>query len=115
MKKDREAEEEVLFYMPKSLKAELKIISARENKSIKEILNEQTSEFVKAHKDGNEQHLITSSMENEDFVGFPSMAIDYRKKKSYSSKYLQKDGRLNDMGKQMWGHVSQWQAILEKF
>ena len=111
---EKEEEKEVLFYMPKSLKTELAILAAREGKSIKEIMNEITAEYVKVHKEGNPQHLITKFSENEDFTGFPSMAIDYSKKKTWIEKYCNEDGRLNELGKELWGHVLQWKIELQK-
>lgn len=104
----------MLFYMPKSLKTEIKLLAAREGISMKDIMIEATKEHIKIHKPGNPQHLITSSMEDDDFVGFPSMGIGYDKKKDYIKKFLQKDGRINDLGKELLGHASQWTAELMK-
>ena len=114
MKIKKEAEVEVYFQMPEKLKRELKILASREGRTIKEILNEQTAKYVKVHKEGNPQHLMTNFTENEDFTGFPAMGIDFLKKKSYIKKYLSKDGRLNHTGKELWGHVNQWLAELQK-
>jgi hypothetical protein len=115
MKKEKEEEEEVLFYMPKSLKTEIRIIAAREGKSIKEIMNEISAEYAKGHKEGNDQHLITSFQEDEDMVGYPSMATSYDKKKAYVKKHCQEDGKLTDFGKILFGHISQWHSVLMKY
>ena len=115
MKKEKEEETELYMHMPKSLKQELQIIALREGSTMKDIINDITKDYVKKHKEGNTQHLISSFVENDDFQGFPSMGIDFINKKSYIEKFLQKDGSLNDLGKTLWGHVSQWQAELQKF
>lgn len=111
---DKVNEETVYFHMPEEIKKELKIVATREGRTIKDILNEITEEYVKAHKEGNSQHLLTSYQENEDFIGYPSMAIDFDKKKAYVTKYLQKDGRMNELGKAFWGHVNQWHSEMMK-
>ncbi len=108
------AEKLVNFELDTTIKTELDIISKRDGKSLKMIFGEFAREYVKIHKEGNEQHLLTSYTENEDFRGFPSMAIDKINKKNYIQKYLQKDGRLNAMGQELWGHILQWQAELQK-
>ena len=100
--------------MPISLKKELKILAVREGTTIKDILNKQTAEYVKIHKDGNPQHLMTNFLENENFGGFASLAVDYKRKKDYISKNLQKDGKLNKLGQEAWGHICQWHQELQK-
>jgi len=114
MKKIKEEEEEMLFYMPKSLKTELKLLAAREGISMKDIMIQATKEHIKVHKPGNPQHLITSSMENDDFVGFPSMGISFKNKKAYINKHLQEDNRLNKLGNELWSHVLQWYQELQR-
>lgn len=109
-----EEEDKVYFFMPKALKLELQLLAKREGKTLKEILNEQAADYVKVHKEGNPQHLMLKFLENEDFKGFPAMGIDYLNKKNYIKKYLQKDGKLNKLGQELWGHVSQWQSELQK-
>lgn len=112
--KNTEEEDKVYFFMPKALKLELQLLAKREGKTLKEILNEQAADYVKVHKEGNPQHLMLKFLENDDFKGFPAMGIDFEKKKNYSSKYLQNDGRLNNLGKELLGHVSQWNSVLMK-
>jgi hypothetical protein len=104
----------VNFFMRKDLKTELDILSKREGRSLKEIFNEVIEDYVKAHKEGNPQHLMESFIENEDFVGFPSVAIDFEKKKAYIEKNCQVDGRLTDFGKELLGHVTQYYSVLMK-
>jgi len=108
------AERGIMFQCEEALKKELDILSKREGRTLKEIMSELIKEYVKTHKEGNPQHLILKFMENEDFTGFPAMAIDYSKKKEYVLKFLQEDGKLNKLGRELWGHVSQWQLQLEK-
>ena len=90
------------------LHKELKLLAARESRSIKDIVTEQITEYIKVHKEGNPQHLITSSLENEDFLGFPSMATDTKNKK----KYLKKMPK--EMIEQMSYHIQEWQGFLKK-
>ncbi len=114
VKKSEEEEKLFNFFMKKSLKTELAIIAARDGTTLKEILNELAEDYAKKHKEGNDQHLMSSYLENEDFAGFPSMGIDFINKKNYINTYLQKDGRLNDLGKDLWGHILQWQSEMQK-
>ena len=111
---DKKDEKLVNFFLDIETKKELDILSKREGRSLKDIFAELATEYVKIHKEGNPQLLLTEYQENEDFVGFPSMAIAYPKKKTWIKKYCNEDGRMNDMGKELWGHVLQWQIELEK-
>jgi len=104
----------VNFYLDVELKKELDIISKRDGKSLKEIYTELSTEFVRDHKDGNDQHTLDSFSENEDFVGFPSVAISYQNKKDYIERNCQVDGRLTDFGKTLLGHVIQYYTELMK-
>ena len=93
---------------------ELKIIASRERKSKAALIMEIIEEYVLAHKEGNSQHLLTSFVENEDFVGFPSVALDLRAKREYVAKHLQTKGRINDLGSKLYGHIDEWQRELQK-
>ena len=97
---------------------ELQLLAKRENTTVKKLFNDFMEDYNKKHKEGNPQHLITSSIENEDFIGFPSIAIDYDKKKSYILKNcvepLDKD-RLNPFGVELWNNVTQWYHLLETY
>ena len=104
----------ILFNIDEEVKTELAVILARDGDSFKDVLTELIKQYVKLHKEGNSQHVMTTFMENEDGAGFPTMGIDYNNKKNYTEKYLQKDERLNKLGKELWGHVNQWYTILEK-
>jgi len=115
MKKEKEIEILFNFWMPESLKKELHLLAVREGSTMKDILNEQALEYIKKHKNGNPQHLITSSIENDDFVGIPLMALDFINKKRYIKKNLTKDDRLNKLGKEVWGHICQWSGELQKY
>ena len=76
---------------------------------------------MKLHKEGNPQHDLKKFMENEDFVGFPSIAIDKIKKEEYiKNNCLKKDietGELvfTDFGKELWNHVTQWYYELRNY
>lgn len=103
------------FWMDEALKKELEILAVREGRSLKEILNEQARKYVEVHKEGNPQHLLTSFTENEDFIGFPAIGIEYLKKDIYVKKHCIDDDRLNDFGKELWGHVTQWYHLMRKY
>ena len=107
-------EKPILFNYDEDKKKELAILAKREGRTLKEILTEIADEYLKVHKDGNPQHLMTNFVENEDFTGFPSMGVSYDMKKKYIKKHLSKDNRMNDLGKELWGHVLQWEKELRK-
>ena len=94
------------------IKHELKLLAARESRTIKEIIIDQIENYIKVHKEGNPQHLMTQFLNNEDFTGFPAIAIEYNKKQSYQSKNCISDNRLNEFGNQLWGHVTQWYHLM---
>jgi hypothetical protein len=94
---------------------ELKILAARENRTVKEILSEQIEKYCKVHKEGNPQHLISTFLENEDFVGFPALAIEFNNKKSYILKNCSSNKKLNPFGQELFGHICQWYSELRKY
>ena len=104
-----------LLNIEKEKLKELKLLAAREGTTIKSILEKQIDDYLKVHKEGNPQHLITSSIENNDFVGFPSIATEYSKKQSYLFKNCIENDKLNPFGNELWGHVTQWYHLMEKF
>ena len=93
---------------------ELKVLATREGKTIKALQKDIILNYIKVHKKGNPQHLITSFQENEDFTGFPAMGIELENKKSYTEKHLIKDDRLTKLGQEAWNHVCEWYNILRK-
>jgi len=104
------------FFIEENIKKDLIILSKREGRTIKEIATELFTEYLKIHKAGNPQHLLNKFLENEDFVGFPSMAVTLEEKRSYllSQCYDAENERLNTFGKQLWSHVTQWYYEMEK-
>lgn len=108
-------ERQVLFYMPDELKTELHIQARREGRTVKDIINELVGKYLEVHKDGNPQHLITKFQENEDFVGFPAIAIDYQAKKDYIANVCcDKPRTLSLFGQELLNHVNQWHLELMK-
>jgi len=97
------------FLIDEDLHKELKLLSIREGRSIKDILNEQAKEYVKTHKEGNPQLLITHYQDNEDFMGFPAMSIKHKNKKDYLDKMP------DDMIKQLQYHIQEWNGLLKNF
>ena len=115
LKRIKVEEDELFMKMPTALKKELQVLAVREGRTIKDIINEQVENYVKIHKHGNPQHLITSYQKNESFVGLPALGIDFKNKKSYIKKHLQKEGRLNKLGQEAWNHANQWFQELKKY
>lgn len=97
-------------YIPESLLSDLKMLALRENKSIKEIVNEQLESYVKVHKEGNPQHTIDTFVLNEDFYGFPSIAINKQKKSEWINSDRIKEKDLNEL----YWHVQEYKTELEK-
>jgi len=97
------------FEVPEELRRELGIIGKREGRTVKAILTEQAEEYVKTHKEGNPQHLITQFQDNEDFMGFPAMSIKHQTKKDYLDKMP--DGMI----KQLQYHIQEWNGLLKNF
>jgi len=97
------------FHISEELHYELKILAVRENKKMGEIIVEQVEEYIKIHKEGNPQHLITMFQENEDFMGFPAMSIKHQNKKDYLDKMP------DDMIKQLQYHIQEWNGLLKNF
>ena len=96
------------FYIDEKLHHELKLLAAREGRSITDILNELSLDYVKMHKEGNPQHLITSYLKNGDFIGFPSIAIDLEKKKLYA-KNMDKE-----LIQKLFIHICEWEGIIKR-
>jgi len=103
------------FWLDEGVKDELSLLALRERRSLKDIITEQIKEYVKIHKEGNPQHELTSFINNEDFVGFPSIAIPMEKKKQYiEDNCVTNDKKLNDFGKELWFNVCEWHSYLGK-
>lgn len=98
----------VNFYMDSDLHHELKILAAREGRSIKDILTEQSEDYIKTHKEGNPQHLITKFTKEEDFMGYPAMAIKTQNKRSYLKKMPK------EMREELQYHVQEWAGMLKE-
>jgi len=87
---------------------EFQNLAQREGVKVSPLLVKLIEEYVKSHKEGNPQHLITSSIENEDFMGFPSMAISDKNKRIYLQKMPE------DMREAMMFHLQSWSAFLKE-
>jgi len=96
------------FAISKDLRNELKIMAARESRKMAEIIIEQIENYIKVHKEGNPQHLLTAYTDNEDFMGFPAMAISDQNKRIYLQKMPE------DMREQMMFHLQSWSAFLKE-
>jgi len=92
----------------KELYHELKMLSVRENKPIKDILKTEIEHYIEVHKEGNPQHLLTQYQENEDFMGFPAIALSPQNKR----KYLKKMPK--DMIVELRYNVQEWVGMLKE-
>lgn len=81
-------------------------IARREGTKLSPLIIKLIEEYVVKHQAGNPQHLITSSIENEDFTGFPAMAIDIKQKRAYLKKNKK-------MAQEMQYHLQEWNGIIE--
>jgi len=90
------------------LKKELVILAARESRTIKEIVTEQIEEYIKQHKEGNPQHLLTSYCKNGEFIGFPNITLKAQEKRKYL-KNMPKN-MLEDLGY----HIEEWSGMIKE-
>ncbi len=107
-------EKPLLINIDENIKSEFEIIVKREKSTNKKLLTQIIKDYVQAHKEGNDQHLMTSYLDNEDFIGFPSVALNLDKKKAYIEKNLIKDGKLTELGTKLFYHTQEWFNILGK-
>ena len=96
------------FYIDEKLHHELKMLAAREGRSITDILNELSMDYVKIHKNGNPQHLITSYLKNGKFIGFPNIAVKTKDKKDY---LIQMDQKLIP---ELYAHICEWEGMVKR-
>jgi len=81
-------------------------IARREGTKMSPLVVKLIEQYVIKHQAGNPQHLITSSIENEDFTGFPAMAVDIKQKR----EYLKKNKK---MAQEMQYHLQEWNGIIK--
>jgi len=96
------------FLFQADLLQEFKTLCQREGKSMKEHFEDYMKDHVNVHKEGNPQHLITQFQENEDFMGFPAMAIKTQNKRDYVGKMPE------DMRNQLRFHLQEWVALFNE-
>jgi len=96
------------FFLEDNLHQDFKILAAREGRSIKEIITELIEDYLKKHMEGNPQHLITKYSENEDFMGFPAIALNPQNKRSYLKKMPE------DMKIELLYNVQEWLGMLKE-
>jgi len=98
----------VNFNLENNIYQDLKILAAREGRTIKDILTEQIEDYLKKHIEGNPQHLLTSYTENEDFIGFPNITLSPQNKRSYLKKMPE------DMKIELLYNVQEWLGMLKE-
>ena len=75
----------VNFWMDDNLKQELDILSKRERRSLKDILNEQIANYVKEHGDGNPNFTL-DQFDQEEMRAIPAVGRDEQHWKDYLNK-----------------------------
>ena len=99
----------VKFQLDDKIKQELDILAKREGRTLKDIFTELVDEYLKTHKEGNPQHLMSSYLENTDFLGFPSIALDKMNKEKWFNLKT-----VNDKQKEvLFWHIQEYKTILE--
>ena len=96
------------FVFEALLLEEFRGLCQREGKSMKEHFEEYMKDHVKTHKEGNPQHLITHYSNNEDFLGFPAIALSPQNKRSYLKKMPE------DMRIELLYNVQEWLGMLKE-
>jgi len=96
------------FIFEATLLEEFRGLCQREGRSMKQHFEDYMKDHVKVHKEGNPQHLITSSMENEDFMGFPAIALSPQNKRKYLKKMPE------DMKQELYYNVQEWLGMLKE-
>ena len=99
----------VNFHLDDKIKQELDILAKREGRTLKEIFTELVDDYLKIHKEGNPQHLMSSYLENTEFDGFPSIAIDRQNKEKWFNLESIQD---KDITRLFW-HIQEYKTILE--
>ena len=89
----KEEEDEMLFYMPRSLKQELRILAIREGKSLKDIMNEITKEYVKVHGDGNPAYTLDQFVEEPGMKAVPAFFRNRDDWQTYIEKLPEKESQ----------------------
>jgi len=92
----------------KDLWHEFKILAARESRPASVIINEIMYDYLEVHKEGNPQHLLTNYTDNEDFMGFPAIALSPENKRKYLKRMPE------DMKVELQGHVQSWLGMIKE-
>jgi len=96
------------FIFEATLLDEFKGLCQREGKSMKEHFEDYMKDHVQVHKEGNPQHLLTKYTDNEDFLGFPAIALSPENKRKYLKKMPE------DMKLELQGHVQSWLGMIKE-
>ena len=96
------------FFLEDNLHQDFKILATREGRSIKDILTELIEDYIKQHKEGNPQHLLTSYTENEDFLGFPNITLSIENKRKYIKKMSE------EMRLELMYNIQEWSGMLKE-
>ncbi len=75
----------VNFFLDEEKKKKLDVISARDGKTIKEILTEVIDEYIKVHDDGNSQFVL-DKFQDPDFEAWPAIGANAEKLRRFYMK-----------------------------
>jgi len=75
------------FEVTKEIRDELKILAARESRSIKDILTEVSLDYIKVHTEGNPQHLMDNFLDNIDMRGYPALGAKFEEISNWFETY----------------------------
>jgi len=96
------------FFLEDDRHQDFKILASREGRAMGSIINELIEDYLKKHMEGNPQHLLDKYTDNEDFIGFPAIALDPINKRKYLKKMPE------DMKKQLMFNVQEWLGMLKE-
>ena len=83
-------------------------LARREGTKMSPLLMSLIEDYVSKHQEGNPQHLITHFSNNEDFLGFPAIALNPENKRSYLKTMPE------DMKAELLYNVQEWLGMLKE-
>jgi len=85
------------FEVTKEIREELKILAARESRTIKDILTEVSVDYIKVHKEGNPQHLMDNFLDNVDMRGYPALGARFDEIKGWFERNKDDEKLMQDL------------------
>ena len=100
-----------LLNISKEKLQELKIIAAREGKTIREILEAQIDQYLKVHGEGNPQFTMTDFVNNPKFMAFPATGSNLEHKKAWFEAHKDDKKTLEELAYD----IDEYQGLLKKY